>query len=273
MVGLALRGGFAAGNARPGRRCIVLVRAFGWRKCMSFSSSRGARMVFTGAVVLASIPLARAGDYYVDPNYGGVNGAPFGGYAAAYNSVAASAHVDGDAGRGFGQQSQQALFCPGDLQRGTASLSNSRSNIALIGLTGNADDVVITSTLDSAYNGGTGVIGTTGKRHAPARGEQYLGIQYYFCQFHGYAVHREHRPCSGKSHGIIRRRHRANQPTSRPWRCCCKETSRRFKTANSSATRIRSTPRVGVPILIIARSAEISISSLPTAPRCLTIPR
>src|SRR5262249_10181027 len=57
------------------------------------------------------------------------------------------------------------FFAPGVYNTANVTgvtLVNTRSNIALLGLTGNPNDVVITSTLDAAYNPGSGAIGTTG---------------------------------------------------------------------------------------------------------------
>src|SRR5206468_3907807 len=42
--------------------------------------------------------------------------------------------------------------------------------VALIGLTGNPNDVVITSFLDSAYNPGSGALGTTGSASLQLKG-------------------------------------------------------------------------------------------------------
>ena len=60
------------------------------------------------------------------------------------------------------------------------SLSNSRSNIALVGLTGNPDDVVITSFLDSAYNPGSGALGTTGSSTLQLKGNNTSAVGITF---------------------------------------------------------------------------------------------
>ena len=60
------------------------------------------------------------------------------------------------------------------------SLSNSRNNIALVGLTGNPDDVVITSFLDSAYNPGSGALGTTGSSTLQLKGNNTSAIGITF---------------------------------------------------------------------------------------------
>lgn len=114
---------------------------------------------------------ALAANYYVDPSYAGANGAPYNGYAAAYNSVAAALASSGGVPAGASAASPNRLyFAPGTYNVGATSLSYSRSNVALLGLTGNPDDVVITSTLDSAYNTGSGTIGTTGSSTLQLKG-------------------------------------------------------------------------------------------------------
>ncbi len=60
------------------------------------------------------------------------------------------------------------------------SLSNSRSNIALVGLSGNPDDVVITSFLDSAYNPGSGALGTTGSSTLQLKGNNTSAVGITF---------------------------------------------------------------------------------------------
>ena len=60
------------------------------------------------------------------------------------------------------------------------SLSSNQSNVALIGLSGNPDDVVITSTLDAAYNPGSGAIGTTGSSSLQIRGSNVSAFHITF---------------------------------------------------------------------------------------------
>lgn len=132
----------------------------------------GARIGAVAALISGSIVTsAMAGDYYVDPNYAGANGAAYNGYAGAYNSVAAAlASTGGVAAGASAANPNRIYFAPGTYNVGTTSLSYSRANVALIGLSNNPDDVVITSTLDSAYNSGTGTIGTTGSATLQLKG-------------------------------------------------------------------------------------------------------
>lgn len=119
---------------------------------------------------------ARAADYYVDLNYAGVDGAPFNGYAGAYKSIVAAlsntSAVQVPAGASA-TSPNRIFFAPGTYNTANVTgvtLINSRNNIALLGTTGNPDDVVITSTLDAAYNPGSGPIGTTGSSTLQLRG-------------------------------------------------------------------------------------------------------
>jgi pectinesterase len=117
---------------------------------------------------------ARAGDYLVDLNYAGTNGAPYNGYAGAYNSVVAALAGTGSVNSGASAVNPNRIFfAPGTYNTANvtlASLSNSKNNIALIGMTGNPDDVVITSTLDAGYNPGSGALGTTGSATLQLKG-------------------------------------------------------------------------------------------------------
>lgn len=125
---------------------------------------------------LISAAGALAADYYVDPNYAGVDGAPFNGYAGAYKSIVAALSNNSAVAVPAGASAltpNRIFFAPGtyDTAYDTGvSLVNSKSNIALLGITGNPDDVVITSTLDAAYNTGSGTIGTTGSSTLQLRG-------------------------------------------------------------------------------------------------------
>ena len=47
-----------------------------------------AALIFTA--VCAAAPGVKAANYYVDPNYAGVNGAPYGIYTAAYSNIASA---------------------------------------------------------------------------------------------------------------------------------------------------------------------------------------
>jgi pectinesterase len=125
------------------------------------------------------VPSAHAGNYYVDPNYSGVNGAPYDGYAAAYNTIAAAlGAVSGVNGvpAGASVSNPNYLFFAAGTYNTTAgmatpaSLAYSKADVDFVGLTGNPNDVVITSTLDSSYNPGTGAYGTSGSASLQLKG-------------------------------------------------------------------------------------------------------
>jgi pectin methylesterase-like acyl-CoA thioesterase len=119
---------------------------------------RGARTLFrsttVGLALIGFCGSARAGDYLLDPNYAGTNGAPSGQYAGVYNTIVAALAGTGSISSGASATNPNRLFIePGTYNTANVtgvSLSNSKNNIALIGMTGNPDDVVITSTLDAA---------------------------------------------------------------------------------------------------------------------------
>jgi pectin methylesterase-like acyl-CoA thioesterase len=122
---------------------------------------------------------AQASNYYVDPNYSGANGAPYDGYAAAYNTIAAAlgavAGVNGVPGGASPSNPNYLYFAPGTYNTTAgmatpASLSYSKTNVDFVGLTGNPNDVVITSDLDGAYNNGGGAYGTTGSSSLQLKG-------------------------------------------------------------------------------------------------------
>src|SRR2546423_279490 len=115
----------------------------------------------TGAA-LGACATAHAAAYLVDPTYAGTDGPPFGSYAGAYKTVAAALGSSGVPSGASASNPNRVYFAPGRYDTANVSgvsLSNSRNNIALIGMSGNADDVVITSTLDSSYNPGSGALG------------------------------------------------------------------------------------------------------------------
>src|SRR6478672_110385 len=134
------------------------------------------------AIILTGFARAAgaAVDYYVDPNYVGANGAPYNGYAGAYNSVAAALGSGGVPSGASVANPNRVFFAPGTYNVGTASLSNSKNNLVLTGITGNADDVVITSTLDSSYNPGTGALGTTGSATLQLKGNNVTATNITF---------------------------------------------------------------------------------------------
>ncbi len=116
---------------------------------------------------------ASAAEYLVDPSYAGANGAPFGSYAGAYNSVTAALGSSGVPSGSSAANPNKIYFVPGTYNTAITtgvSLSNSRNNIALLGTTSNPDDVVITSFLDAGYNPGSGALGTTGSSTLQLKG-------------------------------------------------------------------------------------------------------
>lgn len=125
----------------------------------------------SAGIVLGLAVAVQAGTYYVDGNYAGVDGAAFGSYTAAYKTInAALAAVPAGASA---TNPNKVYFAPGvyDTAKSTGvSLQYSRANVALIGLTGNPNDVVITSFLDSLYNPGSGALGTTGSASLQLKG-------------------------------------------------------------------------------------------------------
>jgi len=117
---------------------------------------------------------AVAADYLVDLNYAGPNGAPFNGYAGAYSTITAALSGAGSINSGASAANPNRIFiAPGTYNTANVTgvtLSNSKSNLTFVGMTGNPDDVVITSTLDAAYNPGSGAIGTTGSSTLQLKG-------------------------------------------------------------------------------------------------------
>jgi pectinesterase len=138
--------------------------------------ARAAIALATALIVSGLGVSAQAADYLVDLNYAGVEGAPFGNYAGAYKSIVnALSNGSGIAvPSGASATSPNRIhFAPGTYNTAFdtgVSLQNSKNNIALLGMTGNPDDVVITSTLDAAYNTGSGTIGTTGSSTLQLKG-------------------------------------------------------------------------------------------------------
>lgn len=129
-------------------------------------------LVFTVGCIVS----AQGADYLVDLNYAGVDGAPYQSFAGAYKSIVAALNSSqaGSVPAGTSATSPNRIFfAPGTYNTANVTgvtLVNTRSNIALLGLTGNPDDVVITSTLDAAYNPGSAAIGTTGSSTLQLRG-------------------------------------------------------------------------------------------------------
>jgi pectinesterase len=139
--------------------------------------------VFGLAIVLSFgfASLACASSYLIDPNYTGTEGAAQGQYTGVYSTITgALGSVAGVTAvpSGASATNPNIIYIePGtyntaaDAHATGVSLSNSKSNIALVGLSGNPNDVVITSTLDSSYiTSGTTTIGTTGSASLQLKG-------------------------------------------------------------------------------------------------------
>jgi len=137
-----------------------------------------AAVIFTA--VLGAAPIVKASNYYVDPNYTGVNGAPYGIYTAAYSNIASAlGAVGGVTGVPAGTSATSPnyiYFAPGTYNTTTGmttpqSLQYSQPNVDFVGMTGNPSDVVITSTLDSAFpNSATSTYGTSGSASIQLKG-------------------------------------------------------------------------------------------------------
>ena len=123
-------------------------------------------------------PVAKASEYLVNASYAGPNGAAVGPYSGVYNTInAAFAAV----GSGASVANPNYIyFAPGTYNVGTTSLSYSKNNVDLIGLSGNPNDVIITSTLDSAYNTGSGTIGTSGSATLQLKGNNVTAAYLTF---------------------------------------------------------------------------------------------
>jgi pectinesterase len=144
------------------------------------------RLTVMGCVVslVATFSLTATGNsYLLDASYGGVDGVPNGGYTGVYKTInAALAAVPS----GASAANPNLLFVnPGTYNTAATtgvSLSYSRSNVALIGMSGNADDVVFTSTLDSAYvpSGTTSTLGTTGSASLQLKGNNVSAVNITF---------------------------------------------------------------------------------------------
>jgi pectinesterase len=149
-------------------------------------ASRG-RSILGGALafVLCCQASAQASNIYLlDPNYTGTEGAPFGSYAGAYRLITDALASTGGVPAGASATNPNILsIAPGTYNTAIttgASLSYSRANVALIGQTGNPDDVVITSTLDAAYNPGSGALGTTGSATLQLKGNNQSALNITF---------------------------------------------------------------------------------------------
>jgi hypothetical protein len=145
---------------------------------------------FSGGVIClfavsGILPLraARATDYLVDSSYAGVDGAASGGYAGVYKTVTAALGAGGVPSGASPTNANRVYFASGTYNTANVtgvSLVSNDSNIALLSLSGNPDDVVITSTLDAAYNPGSGAIGTTNSSSLQIKGNNVSAIGITF---------------------------------------------------------------------------------------------
>ncbi|HEY1922635.1 MAG TPA: pectinesterase family protein, partial [Tepidisphaeraceae bacterium] len=193
-------------------------------------STQGARRNFqralwsvclVGGVGVLGSSAAMASDYYVSNSYAGTNGAPavIGGvsYAGAYNSITAALGSGGVGSGASAANPNRIIFAPGTYNTAATtgvSLSNSKSNIDLIGQDGNADDVIITSTLDSAYNPGSGAIGTTGSASLQLKGNNIGAANITFANSTDtpYIVHTGMQAVSPTGNYVTGQAQTANQP-------------------------------------------------------------
>ncbi len=161
---------------------------------------------------------AVAADYLLDPNYTGVNGAAANGYAGEYNTIVAALTGTNSVPSGASASSPNRLMIePGTYNTASVtgvSLQYSRSNVDLIGVTGNPDDVIITSTLDSAYNPGSGALGTTGSATIQLKGNNQLAQAITFANSTDtpYIVNTAHQAVSPTGSYATGQAQTANQP-------------------------------------------------------------
>jgi pectin methylesterase-like acyl-CoA thioesterase len=172
-----------AGHIR-GRRVACFPASQGVKEEVGMRISFNARLrlaVFFAVAAVGSLGVnARAGTYYVDPNYTGVNGAAYGTYTAAYNSIAAALGSSGVPSGASASNPNTIFIAPGTYITGTSSLSYSKNNVTLVGITGNPSDVVITSYLDAAYNPGSGALGTTNSSSLQLKGNNINAFNITF---------------------------------------------------------------------------------------------
>ena len=185
---------------------------------MSKNFTRLAGIVLAGSMAWFSSPQrAAAAEYLVDPSYAGTNGAPFGSYAGAYNSVTAALGSGGVPAGASAANPNKIYFVPGTYNTAIStgvSLSNSRNNIALLGTTNNPDDVVITSFLDAGYNPGSGALGTTGSATLQLKGNNVTaaGITFANSTNTPYIVNTGHKAVTPTGDYTTGNAQTANQP-------------------------------------------------------------
>jgi pectin methylesterase-like acyl-CoA thioesterase len=145
------------------------------------------------SVAVGASQAAKAANYYIDPNYSGTEGAAYTSpvtgvtYTAAFNNIVAAldgtTSISGKVPSGSAGSPNILYFAPGvyntaytagnpSLSPGI-SLQYSQNYVSFVGLTGNANDVVITSTLDSFYKVSGTTIGTTGSATIQLKGNGF----------------------------------------------------------------------------------------------------
>ncbi len=129
-----------------------------------------------GAIIAGTAAWSCGADYYLDPSGKGA----LGDGTNTYTTVAAALGASGVPSGASVSSPNRLYIYPGVYNVGTTSLAYSKANVALVGTTGNPDDVVITSTLDSSYNPGTGAIGTTGSATLQIKGNNVSAANITF---------------------------------------------------------------------------------------------
>jgi pectin methylesterase-like acyl-CoA thioesterase len=137
-------------------------------------NARGAMIIAAAAGAAACLnQSARAANYLVDPNWTGTNGGNAGPYVdengntytSIYTSVSAAlgitTTVNGAVPSGASPTSPNLIYIDPGTYTTNTTMAYSKNNVALIGVTGNAGDVVITSTLDSDFQVASGSTFTT----------------------------------------------------------------------------------------------------------------
>ncbi len=176
------------------------------------------RLVVLGCVVGLAVTFcstAAATNYLLDPNFSGTDGTAGEGYTAVYKTInSALAGVPA----GASAANPNVLYIdPGTYNTAATtnvSLQYSRANVALVGVTGNADDVVITSTLDSAWNNGTATLGTTGSATLQLKGNNQSALNITFANSTDtpYIVSTGHQTVSPSGNYVTGQSQTANQP-------------------------------------------------------------
>jgi pectinesterase len=163
------------------------MRKFAVRRLIS---GRKIQVAWVAAGVLLGVNHSvMASNYYIDPNYSGAEGAPYTSptgavYAAAFNNIVAAldgtTSVSGAVPSGSAGSPNVLYFAPGVYNTAytagnpalspEVSLAYSKNFVSFVGLTGNPNDVVITSTLDSSFPSGASTFGTSGSATIQLKG-------------------------------------------------------------------------------------------------------